>query len=60
MCQGLTTQRITYQPNIFMIYQTIHQGYKVSLVVGGSSSRSDDRGSNPSPTTGGHLRSRVR
>ena len=35
-------------------------GYQVSLVVSGSSSRSDDRGSNPAPTTEGHLRSRVR
>ena len=34
--------------------------YQVSLVVSGSSSQSDDRGSNPAPTTGGHLRSRVR
>ena len=38
----------------------IYLGYQVSLVVSGSSSRSDDRGSNPAPTTGGHLRSRVR
>ena len=34
-------------------------GYQVSLVVSGSSSRSDERGSNPAPTAGGHLRSRV-
>ena len=35
-------------------------GYQVSLVVSRSSSQSDDRGLNPAPTTGGHLRSRVR
>ena len=34
--------------------------HQVSLVFSGSSSRSDDRGSNPASTTGGHLRSRVR
>ena len=35
-------------------------GYQVSLVVSGSNSQSDDRGSSPAPTTGGHMRSRVR
>ena len=36
------------------------EGYQVSLVVSGSSSRSDDWCSKPAPTTGGHLRSSYR
>ena len=45
---------------IYIYIYTCYIGYQVSLVVSGSSSRSDDRGSNPAPTSREHLRSRVR
>ena len=42
-----------------VINSMTYLGYQVSLVVRGLSFRSDDRGLNPAPTTGGHLRSQV-
>ena len=54
------TKRYMKQGFYFFIYTVLRlsrDGYQVSLVVSRSSSRSDDRGLNPAPTTGGHLRS---
>ena len=43
------------------VHNALHTiGYQVTLEVSRLSSQSDDRGLNPAPTTGGHLRSRVR